>query len=218
MPKVAVILSGAGRMDGSEIHESTLALYFLARGGATYQCFAPNEPQLRVTNHITNQSMDETRNQMVEAARIARGEIKPLASARAADYDALVVPGGSGAGLNLGRGPGAGHPELKRLLNEAADLGKPIAAICIAPLLVARAIGNRRISLTVGNDPDTVAQIERAGARHVECTVDKCIVDEEHRIASTPAYMLGPGIADIGQGIEACIEALLELCAPRAGS
>lgn len=212
MPKVAVVLSGAGRMDGSEIHESTLALYFLARGGATYQCFAPNEPQMRVTNHVTNEEMPETRNQMVEAARIARGDVKPLVSARAADYDAVVVPGGSGTALNLGRGPGGIQPELKRLLEEAADLGKPIAAICIAPLLVARAIGKRGVRLTIGNDAETAERIEHTGARHVECTVDDCVVDEEHRVVSTPAYMLGPGIADVAKGIEACIDALLRMC------
>jgi enhancing lycopene biosynthesis protein 2 len=212
MPKVAVVLSGCGRADGSEVHESALALLYLAREGATYQCFAPDEPQGTVVDHVTNAPMQQERNQMVEAARIARGDIKPITRARAREFDALVVPGGSGAFGNLGRGAGGVHPELKRLMMEMADAGKPIAAICIAPVLVARALGSRGVKLTIGNDSKTAAEIEQVGAKHVECAVDECVADEEHRVVTTPAYMLGPGIADVAAGIEACIKTLLKWC------
>lgn len=212
MIKVAVILSGCGRMDGSEVHESTLSLLSLAQGGATYQCFAPDEPQVAVVNHVTNQPLPETRSQIAEAGRIARGDVKPITEALADDFDALVVPGGSGAFVNLSQGPGNVHPELRRLFNAFADTDKPIAVICIAPMMAARALGSRGITLTIGNDVETARQIEQTGAQHQTCPVNECIVDEVHKIVSTPAYMLGPGIADVAAGIEACIKKLLGLC------
>jgi len=212
MPKVAVILAGCGRMDGSEVHESTLALLYLAKGGATYQCFAPDESQTRVVDHVTNQPTSETRNQMAEAARIARGNVKPISGARAEDFDALVIPGGGGAFANLSQGPGGVHPDVKRLLVAMADAGKPIAAICIAPILAARVLGKRGVRLTIGNSREDAAAIEETGAHHVTCAVDQCVVDKDHKIVSTPAYMLGPGIADVAAGIESCIGALLDMC------
>ena len=212
MPRIAVVLAGCGRMDGSEIHESTLALLYLAQGGATYQCFALDEPQAKVLNHITGDPMPEIRNQMTEAARIARSNIQSLRKARADDFDGLVLPGGSGAFNNLRQSPGGVNPHLSELLTAMADQGKPIAAICIAPMLVARVLGSRGIQLTIGNSPEEAKTIEASGARHVECPVDRCVVDAEHKIVSTPAYMLGPGIADVAAGIESCIKALLQLC------
>ncbi|MFP4381472.1 MAG: isoprenoid biosynthesis glyoxalase ElbB [Candidatus Sumerlaeia bacterium] len=212
MPKIAVILAGCGRMDGSEVHESTLSLLYLAQGGAQYQCFGLDAPQVAVVNHVTNEPMSESRNQMIEGGRIARGDIKPLTEAKAADFDALVMPGGNGAFKNLSEGPNDIHPELNRVINEFADAQKPIAAICIAPVLAARAIGNRGVSLTIGNDAETAAIIEKTGASHVECTVHECACDEANKVVSTPAYMLGPGIADVAAGIEKCIGALLKWC------
>ena len=213
MPKVAVVLAGCGRMDGSEVHESTLSLLYLAKGGAAYQCFAPDEPQAAVVNHVTQKPAFESRNQMVEAGRIARGDVKPLSRANPAEFDALVVPGGNGAFKNLGKGPGEVHPELRRLLVAMADARKPIAAICIAPVLVARVLGNRGVRLTIGNDAECAAMIEKTGAKHVVCAVEGCVADEAHKIVSTPAYMLGPGIAQVAAGIEVCIGALLRWCA-----
>jgi enhancing lycopene biosynthesis protein 2 len=210
MKRVAVILAGCGRMDGSEVHESTLSLLYLAQGGAAYQCFAPDEPQLRVVDHITRKQTSETRNQMVEAGRIARGEVLPLSQARPEEFDALVLPGGAGAFHNLSHGPGHVHPDVRRMVLALADAHKPIAAICIAPVLIARILGDRHVCLTIGNDPETIAEIENLGARHELCNVRGCVSDEAHRIVTTPAYMLGPGIADVAAGIQACIETLLK--------
>lgn len=210
MKNIAVVLAGCGRMDGSEVHESTLALYAIAKGGARWTAFAPDEPQQRVVDHATNTKTDETRNQMVEAARIARGEIRPLAEARADDFDALAIPGGNGAFANLGAGPGDVHPQLRRLILEFADAGKPIAAICIAPVLLARVLGDRGVEVTIGNDPETASAIEACGARHIACGVRHCHADAARKAVTTPAYMLGPTIADVGAGIEACIAQLLE--------
>ena len=213
MFNIAVILAGCGRMDGSEVHESTLALLYLAKGGASYQCFAPDEPQARVANHVTGETVaGESRNQMIEAGRIARGAIRPLSEARPEDFDGLVMPGGSGSFANLSRGEHDVHPDVRRMLEGMADAGKPIAAICIAPMLVSRVLGGRGIRLTIGNNPEDAARIEATGARHVECAVEGCVVDMEHKIVSTPAYMLGPGIADVAAGIERCMGEFLSLC------
>ena len=102
MKKVAVILAGCGVFDGAEIHESVLTLLQLERSGAQYQCMAPNIDQLHVVNHLTGEVTEgEQRNVLVEAARIARGEVIDLAQACADDYDALIIPGGFGAAKNL---------------------------------------------------------------------------------------------------------------------
>jgi len=212
MPRIAVILAGCGRMDGSEVHESTLSLLYLAQGGATYQCFAPNEQQARVVDHVTNLDSYEARNQMAEAGRIARGDIQPITACDPEAFDALVVPGGSGGFENLSQGEGDVHPELRRLFVAMADAGKPIAVVCIAPVLAARALGEPGVRLTIGDDAETAAMIEATGATHVECAVDACVADEAHRVVSTPAYMLGPGIADVAAGIEAAMEQLLAWC------
>ncbi len=210
MAKVAVVLSGCGRMDGSEVHESTLSLLYLAKGGAGYQCFAPDEPQVQVVDHVTNDLDTEgERNQMVEAGRIARGDIEPITELKAEDYDGLVVPGGSGAFISLSSGEGDVHPELRRVVTEFADAEKPIAAICIAPVLIARILGDRGVRLTIGNDADSSLKITRSGAMHIECGVDSSVSDLGNKIVSTPAYMLGPGIAEVSDGIESAIGTLL---------
>lgn len=207
--KVAVVLAGCGRMDGSEVHESTLSLLYLAKNGAVYHCFALDEPQVAVMDHLSGRPMSGQRNQMVEAARIARGKIQPLPQLNPADFDALVIPGGAGAFKNLGQGPDGVHPELKRVLLGFADAGKPIAGICIAPVLVAHVLGPRGVRLTIGHDAETAALIEKGGAKHVPAPVNVCVADEDLKVVTTPAYMLGPGIAEVAEGIEACIKKLL---------
>ncbi|HBF35046.1 TPA: isoprenoid biosynthesis protein ElbB [Candidatus Sumerlaeota bacterium] len=211
MPKkIAVVLAGCGRMDGSEVHESTLSLLYLAQGGALYHCFAPNDPQVAVIDNLTGKvSEGATRNQMVEAARIARGKIQPLADLEPSEFDGLVVPGGSGGFKNLSVGPGNVHPQLRRVVEGFYNAGKPMAFICIAPVLAARVLGVQGVELTIGNDAETAAEIERTGAHHIVARVNECVADETLKVVSTPAYMLGPGIADIAAGIQSCIKKLL---------
>ena len=99
--KIAVILSGCGVYDGAEVHESVITLLRLDQRGAQVQCFAPDIPQLHVVNHLTGEEMPESRNVLVESARIARGEVKDIKQANAEEFDALIVPGGFGAAKNL---------------------------------------------------------------------------------------------------------------------
>ena len=101
MKKFAVVLSGSGVFDGAEIHEATLTLFSIMKNGASYEIFAPDIPQHHVINHITGDEMNETRNVLVESARIARGAIKDITDYNAEDFDGLIFPGGFGVAKNL---------------------------------------------------------------------------------------------------------------------
>lgn len=214
--RVGVVLAGCGFRDGSEIHESVLALLAIARGGAEAVCFAPDRPQSVVIDHYRGTPMQEVRNVLVESARIARGAIRDVAEARVEDLDALVLPGGYGAALNLcdfaTRGSEAEvDPGVERLVRAMHAAGKPIGAICIAPALVARVLGETAVTVTIGNDPATAEAIGACGAQHEPCPVGAFVVDAEQRVATTPAYMLGPTIADVAEGIDGCIGEVLRL-------
>jgi enhancing lycopene biosynthesis protein 2 len=214
--KVGVLLAGCGVYDGSEIHEAVLTLYFLARAGAEIVCMAPNADQLHVIDHRSQQETGETRNILVESARIARGDIRDLADVRSEEIDALIIPGGFGAAKNLSnfavKGPEAEvHPEVARILSEMTAAGKPVGAICIAPATLTRALAERGPEVTIGTDPGTAAAIESMGGRHVSCSVDEIHVDEKNRIVTTPAYMIGPGITDVAAGIEKLVDQIMAM-------
>jgi enhancing lycopene biosynthesis protein 2 len=169
-----------------------------------------------VVNHLTGERTKETRNVLVEAARIARGKIRPLAQARAEDLDALILPGGFGAATNLSDFASQGakakvNPDLVRLLKAMHAARKPIGAICIAPAAVAAALGSAHPTLTIGNDAGTARALEACGAAHQDCPVESFVVDRANRIVSTPAYMLGPSIRHVAEGIERCVTEVLAL-------
>ena len=216
MIKVAVVLSGCGVKDGSEIHEATLTLLHLAQAGAEYKCFAPNRPLPETINHISGQSGGYERNMLLESARIARGEIEPLENLDVASFDAVIFPGGLGAAKNLStwfsKGPeGEVLPEVEAVIRSFRKAGKPQGFICIAPNLAALVLGKEGVRLTIGRDPGTAQAIERTGAKHVECEVGEIEIDRNLKIVSTPAYMLGPTIADVNEGIGKLVLAVLEM-------
>lgn len=218
MAKVGVVLSGCGVFDGSEIHEAVITLLALNRAGAEVVCMAPNMEQLHVVNHLTGAVAEgEIRNVLVEAARIARGEISDMATISAADIDALVLPGGFGAAKNLCdfaiNGPQcAVNDEVARLVKEVVAAGKPLAALCIAPALIAKILGDdqKAAKLTIGTDSATAEAIEAMGASHVNCSVGDYIVDADLKLLSTPAYMLAGSISEAAEGIENTINALMQ--------
>ncbi|KAB0671435.1 isoprenoid biosynthesis glyoxalase ElbB [Oryzomonas sagensis] len=216
MKKIGVVLSGCGVRDGSEIHEAVFALLAIDRNGAEAVCMAPNADYPE-TNHLTMQETGNKRNALVEAARIARGNIRDISEVQAADLDAVVLPGGFGAVKNLCdfavKGAGATvHPEVARLLREMATAGKPIGAICIAPAVVAMVLGKDRApTLTIGNDAGTAAEMEKTGARHQECPVTEFVVDRANKIVSTPAYMLAHRISEAYEGIDKCVKEVIAL-------
>ena len=216
MAKVGVLLSGCGVFDGVEIHEAVLTLLALDRAGAEIVCMAPNVEQAHVINHLTQEVTAEKRNVLVESARIARGEIKDLKDVQAGDLDALIMPGGFGAAKNLSdfafKGPQATVlPEVKRLLTDLAAAGKPIGAICIAPATLTKALADRKPEVTIGTDAGTASAIEAMGGRHKSCSVDMIHLDAGNKLVSTPAYMLGPGIKEVAQGIEKLVARVVEL-------
>jgi enhancing lycopene biosynthesis protein 2 len=219
MAKVGVVLSGCGVFDGSEINETVLTLLALDRAGAEVICMAPNMEQLHVVNHLSGEiATDESRNVLVESARIARGNIKDMSAVQVGDFDALVIPGGFGAAKNLCDFATKGvdcvvHSEVKRLVLATVNAGKPLAAICIAPALIAKVIGaeHKGVQLTIGSDSATAEAMENMGAKHVECTVDDYVFDKQLKILSTPAYMLAGSISEAAAGIEKTISALLKL-------
>lgn len=218
--KVAVILSGCGVYDGAEIHESVITLLRLDQRGAQVQCFAPNVMQHHVIDHLTGAEMPESRNVLVESARIARGQVKDVRELRAEDFDALIVPGGFGAAKNLSdfalNGAGCSvQPDVLQAARDFARAGKPVGLICIAPALAARIYGEG-VSCTIGTDADTAGALEQMGARHVECAVEDIVEDEERRLVSTPAYMLAGSISEAASGIYKLVDRILEMTAQDA--
>lgn len=213
--KIAVILSGCGVYDGAEIHESVITLLRLDQRGAQVQCFAPDMAQLHVINHLTGEEMPESRNVLVESARIARGEVKDIAEANAEDFDALIVPGGFGAAKNLSNFAieGAGcsiNPQVLALAEAFVEAGKPLGLICISPALAAKIYGPG-VTCTIGNDTDTAAALDKMGAHHQECTVEDIVEDTVRKLVSTPAYMLGKNISEVASGINKLVDRVLEL-------
>ncbi len=219
MPSVAVILSGCGVYDGSEIHEACAALLALDQAGAQVVICAPSGPQMHVVNHLAGEPAEgESRDILVEAARIARGEIKPLADVDPAGVDAVLMPGGFGAAKNLCTFAVDGadcrvNPEVVDFLRRAHDQGKAIGAMCIAPVILARVFGpDLSPRLTIGNDPTTAGLMEQMGAVHVDCAVGDSVVDETNRMVTTPAYMLAKSIKEVFAGADGFVKELLALC------
>lgn len=215
MKPVAVILSGCGVFDGAEIHESVLTLLALDRHNASYQCLAPNITQTRVINHLTQQPTSETRNVLIEAARIARGDIIDLATANPDDYSAAIFPGGFGAALNLSSFALLGaqcqiQPDVLRFSRAMLAQKKPLGFICIAPAMIPL-IAGPDVKLTIGHDCDTAAQISAMGGQPIDCDVHHIVIDATHRIVSTPAYMLASRISEAATGIERLVAEVLAL-------
>ncbi|MCX8108237.1 MAG: isoprenoid biosynthesis glyoxalase ElbB [Verrucomicrobiae bacterium] len=217
MKKVAVILSGCGVFDGSEVHEPVLVLLALDRANARAICTAPDIDQYRVVNHLTRQPVsNERRNVLVESARIARGNIVPLGQLRVSEVDAIILPGGMGAAQNLSNFAHARdefdvHPDVGRVLQEAHLAGKPLGFVCIAPAIAAKLFGSKGVELTIGNDAATALRLQSLGARHVSCAVNDVVVDRRLKIVTTPAYMLANRISEVEAGITKLVKAVLEM-------
>ncbi|GHA61411.1 isoprenoid biosynthesis glyoxalase ElbB [Photobacterium aphoticum] len=215
MKKIAVILSGSGVFDGAEIHEAVLSLYAIEQEGASWHCFAPNIDQHHVINHLTGEDMPETRNVLVEAARIARGQISDITTLNPAEYDALLLPGGFGVAKNLSDFAFAGadctiHPDIKRVCQQFADEEKPAAYLCIAPTLIPLIYGPGAKG-TIGTDPDTASAFNQMGGEHIDCPVDEFVLDQQRRLLSTPAYMLAGSISEAATGIQKLVKCLVSI-------
>ncbi len=213
---IGVILSGCGNRDGAEIHESTLTLLAIHRRGAEYQCFAPDMEQMHVLNHLTGLEMREKRNVLLESARIARGKIKDIKEFEAEQLDGLVIPGGLGAVKNLSSyavdGADCGvHEGVAQAISAMAAARKPIGALCIAPVILAKVLADYNLTLTVGQDEATVANLLKMGAKHTPTLQREVVVDRKNKIVTTPCYMLESRVDEIAAGADKGIESMLEL-------
>lgn len=214
MKKIAVVLSGNGVFDGAEIHEATLTLYSIVKNGAIYEIFAPNINQHHVINHITGEEMPEKRNVLIEAARIARGKITDLSEFKAKNFDALILPGGFGAAKNLStfafKGPDCNvNLDTEKAIRAMVEQNKPIGALCIAPVILAKLFGD--VSITIGQDKGTADAVKSLGADHIETTHGEVVIDDKYKLVTTPCYMLDANIAQIGDGANNVVKAILEL-------
>ncbi len=211
MARMAVILSGCGVFDGSEIHESVLLLLCLAQQGHSYHCFAPDKPQVVVINHLTQKSDKESRNCLVEAARIARGDISPLARLSHVGYDALMMPGGFGAAINLSsfgkdKENCTVDADFKKAVLEFHKAGKPIGATCITPAALAKIFeGVAKVQMTLGSDPANVHQLNVMGAKGVLAHVKDAVGDSENKVFTTPCYMEPPDLAGMYEGVRSLV-------------
>lgn len=226
MKKVAVILSGCGVYDGSEIQEVVFTLLEIAVEGASYQCFAPDTIQHHVINHLTGEEMKETRNIKIEAARIARGEVKSLSEFDFKNYDALVIPGGFGAAKNLTKwafsGPdGEILSEVKSAIVQMVKNGKPVVGLCMGPTVIAKALEGEGLKskLTVGTtkakSPYDIAAIsagmEKTGAVAEMRKIDEIMMDKDLKIITAPCYMMEGNIVDVHKNVKQAIKALFDL-------
>ena len=214
--RIGVILSGCGVLDGSEIHEAVLALLCLEQHGAVCRCMAP-AVMVDAVNHLEKKPEAQKRNVLAEAARIARGQIDDLAKVNVEDYDGFIVPGGFGSAKNLSSFAFDGaacrvHEQVERVLRSGHEAGKPMGFVCISPVLAARVFGKLGVKVTIGHDAGTAGKVEAMGAKHVACDAKDFVVDETHKILSTPAYMEAKSLGEVYQGVHAMVGKLVRMC------
>jgi enhancing lycopene biosynthesis protein 2 len=212
--KFAVVLSGCGVFDGSEIHESTLTLYFLSKKNIEYEIFAPDILQTEVVNHITGGITDEKRNVLIESARIARGKISGLDNFKPENFDAIIFPGGFGIAKNLSDFAQNGsnckvNNEIMKSIKGMFEIHKPICAFCIAPVILAGTLNHIRV--TIGKDEGVARNIAKMGSIHENASNTEIVVDSINKIVTSPCYMLDSSISQIGDGIEKAINAVIRL-------
>lgn len=211
--KIAIIIGGCGHRDGSEIHETTMTMLAVEEHGATYQIFAPNRNQYHVLNHLDGTEMHEQRNMLVEAARIARGNILPLENFDVNQFDAVIFPGGFGVAKNFFNYAFKGmdcevDEQIAHIIQSVHQAGKPIGALCISPVLMAKILGN--IIVTIGQDAKTARDIEQMGATNVNTSNGDVVTDKKNKIFSTPCYMLDANLVDIHEDAYNLVETMME--------
>ena len=214
MKKIAVLLSGCGVYDGSEIHEATLTLLSLHKLGCEVQCFAPDRDQFHVINHLAGEPIEQKRSILMESARIARGNV--LAIDKINDsYDALIIPGGFGAAKNLCDFAINGEnmkiqEDVKKFIHHFTEQKKPVGWMCISPMMMPLIYPNG-VTGTIGNDKETSAIFNKLGGVHKDAEVNQVIIDENNKAVSTPAYMFDTSIDKVSEGIERLVKTVVEM-------
>jgi enhancing lycopene biosynthesis protein 2 len=218
MKTVAVILSGCGYLDGSEIRESVATLWALSQHEVECKIFAPDDPQLIVMNHYSGKATGETRNMLVESARITRGKTEPLSELTDHDYDALIMPGGFGVAQNLctfateGANGAILYKELQNDITGMYSHGRPIGAICIAPALIGLALKGKKLELTLGADGNEAEEMRKLGHTHFVTKPNEIHIDKKNRIVTTPAYMYDDApINEVFEGIKKLVDEVVRM-------
>lgn len=215
MSKVAVVISGCGHLDGAEIFETVFTLLELDKNNAKVEIFAPNLEQRQVMNHLTQEKMYEKRNVLVESARIARGQIQALPELEVQNFDALILPGGFGAALNLSDLAVNNEnakiiADLQEIILQFYKAAKPIGAICISPALLALSLKEHaNITITLGDKNDL---IQKLSATEQTCLADNIVVDEKNKLVTTPAFMINAPLIQIHTGISTLVAEVMEMC------
>lgn len=216
MSKVCVILSGAGHLDGAEMRESIFTLLTLDQRNISVDVFAPDMEQSHVINHLNGQEMSESRNVLIESARLTRGRVQPLTDLVPENYNALVIPGGFGVAKNLSDFAFNGttaevQKDIQEIILAFHSTQKPICALCIAPALLALTLQGKHVELTVGNDEETISVLEKLGTNHIKKPITQFHFDADNKIFTTPAYMYGTGkLSNIYEGVSKTIHALCD--------
>ncbi|MDP5099187.1 MAG: isoprenoid biosynthesis glyoxalase ElbB [Crocinitomicaceae bacterium] len=224
--KIGVLLSGCGVYDGAEIQEAVLTMLAIEEKGAEVICISLDQPQYHVVNHLNGEVMNEQRNILIEAARIARGKIHEISTIAPADIDALVIPGGFGSAKNFTKwafsGPeGDIDPKVKLLIVNMVNVGKPIAALCVSPVVVAKALQGSAITanMTIGSNAESSpydinsfsAGLKATGVQVDMKTITEIEIDKKNKIISAPCYMMDASLLEVRQNIAMAIEALIDL-------
>ena len=219
MNKVGVVLSGCGHQDGSEIHEAVFTLHALEKAGAEAIIMAPDMDQFHVINHLNgNEDLSESRNILVESARIARGKVVDVASVSGHQLDALIFPGGTGMAKNIFDYSMAGInctiiSDVQRLVVEILEADKPLGAICIAPVMVAKVLEflGRTGTVTGGFNDEINNDIKAMGINTIEVGAEEIVVDKENKIVTTPAYVEAKSMNESFTGIEKLVNKVLDM-------
>lgn len=214
MTKFAIILSGCGQHDGSETHETILTLLAMEQQGVEWEAFAPDIMSNKVINHVTNEETHERRSVLQESARLVRGKIQPLTMADASQFDAIIFPGGMGAVTVLcdwfeKHEQFNFNSEVKRLIDSAKKLKKPLGFICIAPMMISKIYEDA--VFTIGTDQKLAQEIESQGGKHKNCLPTEVVIDCKNKIVSTPANMVAKSIVEVQQGISKLIQEVVKL-------
>ena len=227
MLKIGVVLSGCGFQDGTEIQEAVFTLHSLNQANVNIVAMAPNINQTIVVNHLTGETTHETRNVLVESARITRGNVHDLAMVNLSELDAVIFVGGFGAALNLSNFAMEGVnstviPSVENLIKDVYNQHKPMGFLCISPVIAAKVLGSMELEhkpkLTIGSDELTVKKLHDMNVTHESSTVDDIVVDLENRLVSSPAYMLGPGPRDVAKGVNKLVRQVLVMAESLRGA
>lgn len=222
--RVGVLLSGCGRLDGSDVAETMLVLLVIERAGGQAICVAPDVDQAGVVDHLTGAGASGTRNARAEAARVAGSDIRSLATLEANDIDALIVPGGEGPIATLSDYPDKRelcqiHPDVARLLRGMLQARRPMGFLGLSALLAARVLGPAAgVRVTVGSKGTPYAKHAAVmGADVRPCAPEDLIVDQKARVYTTPGFLAeGARLPGVARAVDRLVRAVVANAKDRA--